>query len=47
MYAIRSYYGKIGEVVVTLPNETYPLVRFATGDLSVYTDDPCPSYNFV
>ena len=34
--------GKVGEVVVTLPNETYPLVRFATGDLSVYTDDPCP-----
>jgi phenylacetate-CoA ligase len=34
--------GKIGEVVVTLPNETYPLVRFATGDLSVYTTDPCP-----
>jgi len=34
--------GTIGEVVVTLPNETYPLVRFATGDLSVYTDDPCP-----
>ena len=34
--------GKIGEVVVTLPDETYPLVRFATGDLSVYTTDPCP-----
>lgn len=34
--------GKIGEVVVTLPSETYPLVRFATGDLSVRTDDPCP-----
>ncbi|MGB7972728.1 MAG: AMP-binding protein [Candidatus Deferrimicrobiaceae bacterium] len=34
--------GKIGEVVVTLPNETYPLVRFATGDLSVRTDEPCP-----
>jgi phenylacetate-CoA ligase len=34
--------GKIGEVVVTLPNETYPLIRFATGDLSVCTDDPCP-----
>ncbi len=34
--------GKIGEVVVTLPNETYPLVRFATGDLSVCTTDPCP-----
>ena len=34
--------GKIGEVVVTLPNATYPLVRFATGDLSIFTDDPCP-----
>jgi phenylacetate-CoA ligase len=34
--------GSIGEVVVTLPNLTYPLVRFATGDLSVLTDDPCP-----
>jgi phenylacetate-CoA ligase len=34
--------GKIGEVVVTLPSETYPLIRFATGDLSVRTDDPCP-----
>lgn len=34
--------GTIGEVVVTLPNETYPLIRFATGDLSVCTDDPCP-----
>ena len=33
--------GKIGEVVVTLPNETYPLIRFATGDLSVCTDEPC------
>ena len=34
--------GEIGEVVVTLPNETYPLIRFATGDLSVCTDEPCP-----
>jgi phenylacetate-CoA ligase len=34
--------GEIGEVVVTLPNTTYPLVRFATGDLSIYTNDPCP-----
>ena len=34
--------GKIVEVVVTLPNETYPLVRFATGDLSVYTTESCP-----
>ncbi|HEU5360326.1 MAG TPA: AMP-binding protein [Candidatus Deferrimicrobiaceae bacterium] len=34
--------GRVGEVVVTLPNATYPLVRFATGDLSVYSADPCP-----
>lgn len=33
--------GEIGEVVVTLPSETYPLVRFATGDLSIYTNDSC------
>ena len=33
--------GAIGEVVVTLPNRTYPLVRFATGDLSILSDDPC------
>ncbi|HEY6097453.1 MAG TPA: AMP-binding protein, partial [Candidatus Deferrimicrobium sp.] len=34
--------GAIGEVVVTLPNRTYPLVRFATGDLSILSNDPCP-----
>jgi phenylacetate-CoA ligase len=34
--------GEIGEVVVTLPSSTYPLVRFATGDLSIHTNDPCP-----
>jgi phenylacetate-CoA ligase len=34
--------GEIGEVVVTLPNNTYPLVRFATGDLSIRTDESCP-----
>jgi len=34
--------GTIGEVVVTLPNRTYPLVRFATGDLSILSEDPCP-----
>jgi len=34
--------GEIGEVVVTLPSATYPLVRFATGDLSIHSDDPCP-----
>lgn len=34
--------GEIGEVVVTLPDTTYPLIRFATGDLSLYTNEPCP-----
>jgi phenylacetate-CoA ligase len=29
-------------VVVTLPNRTYPLVRFATGDLSILSEEPCP-----
>jgi len=33
--------GEIGEVVVTLFDKTYPLIRFATGDLSSYTDEPC------
>ena len=27
---------------MTLPNRTYPLVRFATGDLSILSDEPCP-----
>ncbi len=34
--------GEIGEVVATLANSAYPLLRFATGDLSVYSSDPCP-----
>jgi phenylacetate-CoA ligase len=34
--------GEIGEVVMTLPDHTYPLIRFATGDLSICTNDPCP-----
>ncbi len=34
--------GQIGEVVVTLPNPAYPLIRFATGDLSILTEAPCP-----
>jgi len=34
--------GEIGEVVVTLPDSTYPLIRFATGDLSLYANEPCP-----
>lgn len=33
--------GEAGEVVVTTFNRTYPLIRFGTGDLSAYTDEPC------
>ncbi len=33
--------GEVGEVVATLFEETYPLIRFGTGDLSYYTDEPC------
>ncbi len=34
--------GEVGEVVVTLFNKAYSLIRFGTGDLSYYDDDPCP-----
>ena len=34
--------GETGEVVVTSPNETYPLVRFGTGDLSAFVEGACP-----
>ena len=33
--------GETGEVVVTSPNETYPLVRFGTGDLSAFVEGAC------
>ncbi|WP_203544781.1 phenylacetate--CoA ligase family protein [Desulfovibrio sp. JC010] len=33
--------GEIGEVVVTPYTLSYPLVRFATGDLSRMVDEPC------
>lgn len=33
--------GEAGEVVVTPYSDTYPLIRFATGDLSRFTDEPC------
>jgi phenylacetate-CoA ligase len=35
--------GDIGEVVVTLLNDDYPLVRFATGDMSALLVDAPPS----
>ena len=34
--------GEVGEVVVTSFNQNFPLIRYATGDLSSYTDEPCP-----
>jgi phenylacetate-CoA ligase len=33
--------GQIGEVVLTRPDEVYPLVRFGTGDLSMLDSTPC------
>ena len=35
--------GEVGEVVVTVLNRDYPLVRFGTGDLSAVLAGPCPS----
>jgi phenylacetate-CoA ligase len=35
--------GEIGEVVVTTMTPEYPLIRFATGDLSALLPDPAPS----
>jgi phenylacetate-CoA ligase len=33
--------GDKGEVVITPFDKTYPLIRFGTGDLSSFIDDPC------
>ncbi len=35
--------GDIGEVVLTLFNPDYPLIRYGTGDLSAVLTDPLPS----
>lgn len=34
--------GEVGEIVVTRLNADYPLLRFATGDLSALIDEPSP-----
>ena len=34
-------HGQIGELVATVNNRTYPMIRFGTGDLTVITDEPC------
>jgi phenylacetate-CoA ligase len=33
--------GQLGEVVITRPDDVYPLVRFGTGDLSLLDDTLC------
>jgi phenylacetate-CoA ligase len=35
-------HGQIGEIVATVNNRTYPMIRFATGDLTIVTDERCP-----
>lgn len=35
--------GEVGEVVVTVLNSVYPLVRFGTGDLSAVMSGTCPT----
>lgn len=39
--------GEVGEVVVTNFDEVYPLIRFGTGDLSKYADEPCACGRFT
>jgi phenylacetate-coenzyme A ligase PaaK-like adenylate-forming protein len=33
--------GQIGELVATVHNRTYPMIRFSSGDLTVISDEPC------
>jgi phenylacetate-CoA ligase len=35
--------GEVGEVVVTVLNPDYPLIRFGTGDLSAVLPGACPT----
>jgi phenylacetate-CoA ligase len=34
--------GTIGEIVATVNNHTYPMIRFGTGDLTILDDTSCP-----
>ena len=34
--------GEVGECVVTHINDAYPLIRYGSGDLVSFTDEPCP-----
>jgi phenylacetate-CoA ligase len=33
--------GEVGQIVVTRFDKVYPLIRFGTGDLASYVDEPC------
>jgi phenylacetate-CoA ligase len=33
--------GQIGEIIATVNNRTYPMIRFGTGDLTVIEPSPC------
>jgi phenylacetate-CoA ligase len=35
-------HGRIGELVATVNNATYPMIRFGTGDLTIIDDARCP-----
>ena len=35
-------HGQIVELVATVNNHTYPMIRFGTGDLTIVTDERCP-----
>ena len=34
--------GRLGELVATVHHETYPMIRFGTGDLTVVDESKCP-----
>ena len=34
--------GEVGEIVVTTFNKAYPLIRFGTGDMSAFIEEPSP-----
>jgi phenylacetate-CoA ligase len=34
--------GQLGEIVATVRHESYPMIRFGTGDLTVIDPGPCP-----
>jgi len=41
--AVPAPFGEVGEVVVTVLNPVYPLIRYSTGDLSAFIPGSCPT----